>query len=547
MAEETPIYDVDTYTQTSVDYGEPFKLDLTNPARVLESTGIDVGESVQQEEKLYTNPAINEFSKGNTSTKLKVYTGMGVDTFGTYEDMLKTVGIKDKSGPLSTSQALTKGALTSLLGTTGAFLGGGGEFGFGQQLKGPTGKQVFSVGGLSEKALERHYENFLKVQEANLRKDLNGTSIKDTDTGFAMTIDNFHFSRKPGQMFFDGHKGHLSSDDGNAHAMQKSIEALSKGLDPAGYRLDGKNEDNRGAAGGSSAGGRVTEDGYYTYVENNSFGYTKSVLYGGNLSDELAKDFGTDGMTLKTAMDMARADKNLTVTQALKKLKSGEEMVNDGSDEIEVSTNTSNLFNVTKRKVSTVSPEPSGPSATEIAQQQAAIAQQQEDNRKAEAEANREKQRAIDRGQQAGKGYRGGYGFQEGGQVQEGLPEINVNEMGFVGDKTPDQVTPKQSIADNRPMNVREDDFLINSPAIEKFGIRNIVNMISRGLEAARDAGVEIVDIPVDIPKQQLVKILASDSEFRVPKNLVPFIGLDTLNRINDQGKPVVEQRTRLT
>ena len=71
--------------------------------------------------------------------------------------------------------------------------------------------------------------------------------------------------------------------------------------------------------------------------------------------------------------------------------------------------------------------------------------------------------------------------------------------------------------------------------------------MISRGLEAARDAGVEIVDIPVDIPKQQLVKILASDSEFRVPKNLVPFIGLDTLNRINDRGKPVVEQRTRLT
>jgi len=360
-----------------------------------------------------------------------------------------------------------------------------------------------------------------------------------------MTIDNFHFSRKPGQMFFDGHKGHLSSDDGNAHAMQKAIEALSKGLDPAGYRLDGKNEDNRGAAGGSSAGGRVTEDGYYTYVANNSFGYTKSVLYGGNLSDKLAQEFGTDGMTLAKAMQLARADKNLTVTQALKNLTSGEQETS--TDEEETSTNIYDLFNVNRKKVSTVSPEPSGPSATEIAQQQAAIAQQQEDNRKAEAEANREKQRTIDRGQQAGKGYRGGYGFQEGGQVQEGLPEINVNEMGFVGDKTPDQVTPKQSIADNRPMNVREDDFLINSPAIEKFGIRNIVNMISRGLEAARDAGVEIVDIPVDIPKQQLVKILASDSEFRVPKNLVPFIGLDTLNRINDQGKPVVEQRTRLT
>ena len=29
--------------------------------------------------------------------------------------------------------------------------------------------------------------------------------------------------------------------------------------------------------------------------------------------------------------------------------------------------------------------------------------------------------------------------------------------------------------------------------------------------------------------------------------NKIHIIGLDTLNRINDQGKPVVEQRTRLT
>ena len=164
MAEETPIYDVDAYTQTSVDYGEPFELDLTNPSKVLESTGIDVGESVQQEDDLYTNPIIKEFTKGNVDGGLKVYTGMDINTFGTYKDMLKTVGLGDKSGPLGTNQALAKGALTSLLGVTGIALGGSGEFGFGQQLKGPTGKQVFSVGGLSEKALQRHFENFSQVQ-----------------------------------------------------------------------------------------------------------------------------------------------------------------------------------------------------------------------------------------------------------------------------------------------------------------------------------------------------------------------------------------------
>ena len=570
MAEETPIYDVNTYTQTNVEYGEPFELDLTDPARVLESTGINVGESVQQEDDLYTNPIIKEFTKGNVDGGLKVYTGMDINTFGTYKDMLKTVGLGDKSGPLGTNQALAKGALTSLLGVTGIALGGSGEFGFGQQLKGPTGKQVFSVGGLSEKALQRHFENFSQVQEANLNKDLLGLDIKNTDTGFAMTIDNFHFSRKPGQMFFDGHKGHLSSDDGNAHAMQKSIEALSKGLDPAGYRLDGENENNGGAAGGSSAGGRVTEDGYYTYVANNSFGYTKSVLYGGNLSDKLAQEFGTDGMTLAKAMQLARADKNLTVTQALKNLTSGEEETS--TNEEETSTDIFDLFNVNRKKVSTVSQESKPDSGSTYTSIKESVPSQTFDksDRPSGSGGFSANIRAKESGTVKGRGMNLGgqvgqlanmlrqtrLGMNLGGQpVSQGLEssetpnseEINVNEMGFVGDKTPDQVTPKQSIADNRPMNVREDDFLINSPAIEQFGIRNIANMISRGLEAARDAGVEIVDIPVDIPKQQLVKILASDSEFRVPKNLVPFIGLDTLNRINDRGKPVVEQRTRLT
>jgi len=413
--EEVPTYDLTQYTTQNVDYGEDFNLDLTDPTKVLETTGISVSETQQQEDNLYTNPIIKQFTSGNVDAGFKVYTGMNTDTFGTYQDMLKHVGLNDKSGAFSTGTALAEGALSSLIGVTGMFMGGG-EYGFGKTLKGPTGKAVFSVGGLSEKALQRHYENFSQVQEANLRKDVTGRNIKDMDTGFAMTVDNFHFSRKPGQMFFDGYKGHLSSDDGNAHAMQKAIEALSKGLDPAGYRLDGKNEDNRGAAGGSSAGGRVTEDGYYTYVANNGFGYTKSALYGGNLSDKLAQEFGTDGMTLAKAMQMARADKNLTVTQALKKLTTGEETVSGTSDEVEVSTNTSNLFNVNKKKV--VLSEPSGPSAAEIAQQQAQQAnlkaqqdaadrarQQEMDNREQE-KADRQQKETVDRGQEAGKGYR---------------------------------------------------------------------------------------------------------------------------------------------
>ena len=540
---EIPTYNLTEYTNQYMEYDKPFNVDLTDPNRVLEATGINVSESQQQqeEEKLYTNPIINSFTKGNADAGLKVYTGVNTNVFGTYEDMLKHVGLNDKSGAFSTGAALAKGTLSSLIGVTGAFMGSG-EYGFGKTFKGPTGKPVFSVGGLSEKALQRHFENFSQVQEANLFKELSGSNIKDTDTGFAMTVDNFHFSRKPGQMFFDGHKGHLSSDDGNAHAMQKTIEALSKGLDPAGYRLDGKNENNRGAAGGSSAGGRVTEDGYYTYVANNSFGYTKSVLYGGNLSDKLAQEFGTDGMTLKTAMDMARADKNLTVTQALKKLTTEE----DVSDEIEVST---------------VSPESSGSSAAEIAQQlsqQAVIAQQEKDNRSAEKDENEAKVQEESYEQTI----RRGGGFQEGGLIPDfatilkenrlgmnlgGQPkeQINLNEVGFVGDKTPNEVTPQQSIADDKPVDMRREDYLLNSPSVEKHGIRNVVNMVMRALKDASASGVEIVDMPADIPRDDLVKVLASASEFRIPRDLVPYIGLANLETINEKGKPEVKKRSR--
>lgn len=527
MDKEVPTYDLTQYTAQDMDYGEGFNLDLTDPDRVLETTGISVSKPEQPEEKPYINQTLrNLFNNPTDSTKLKVYTGRDMELTRGYEDMLKQVGLNDKSGAFSAKGALTKGALSSLLGVSGLFMGGG-DYGFGKTLKGPTGKPVFSVGGLSEKALQRHYDNFSKVQEANVSFELQGQDIKEIDTGFAMTVDGFHFSRKPGQMFFDGHKGHLSSDTFIAHAMQKTIEALSKGLDPAGYRLDGKNENNKGAAGGNGAGGRVTEDGYYTYVANNGFGYTKSALYGGNLSDKLAQEFGTDGMTLAKAMQMARADKNLTVTQALKTLTTAEEAVSETLNEVEVST------------------------------------QQEMDNRKQER-ADRQQKETVDRGQEAGKNYRGGYGFQEGGLVSNlatilrenrlgmnlgGQPkeQINLNELGFVGDKTPNEVTPQQSIADNRPMDVRQDDYLLNSPAVEEHGIRNVVNMIKRGLESARDAGVEIVDLPADIPKNELVKILASDSEVRIPKDLVRFIGLGNLETINEKGKPEVERRTRLT
>ena len=132
-----------------------------------------------------------------------------------------------------------------------------------------------------------------------------------------------------------------------------------------------------------------------------------------------------------------------------------------------------------------------------------------------------------------------------GGQAQQ--PQINVNELGFVDNKTPDQVTDAQSVADDKPLNMRDNDYMLNSPAVKKHGIRNTVNMIMRALKDASAAGVQIVDMPPDIPRDELVKVAASASEVRVPRDLVPFIGLANLETINEKGKPEVKRRARLT
>ena len=71
------------------------------------------------------------------------------------------------------------------------------------------------------------------------------------------------------------------------------------------------------------------------------------------------------------------------------------------------------------------------------------------------------------------------------------------------------------------------------------------MGLVSDALQKASEEGVSIVDIPVDIDSDQMVDVLVSEGEFIVPRELIPFIegGMETLERINDQGKPEVDNR----
>jgi len=319
--------------------------------------------------------------------------------------------------------------------------------------------------------------------------------------------------------------------------MLKSMEALSYGLDPRGYRLDGQNEDNKGVTVATASGmGGITEDGYFTYVANNGYGHSKSVLYGGSqMSVDLAKSLGVSKNTMIDAMGLARSNKNLTFTQALNQLTGGK--FNNVSA---ASTNTTVI-----KKTTFGSTVVGGTISNNINEDPKPV-QEEKDNNKINT--------VFMGGSEAGFGtadYVPG-GMNLGGDVEARVLEdtnqlsdeqINVQEMGFVGDKTPDQVSEQQSIADDQPRDLRSGDFIINSPAIEGTGVRNVVNMMKRGLRDAAESGVEIVDLPPDIPDNEMAEVLLSQSEFRVPKNLIPFVGRATLERLNNSGKAEVTKR----
>ena len=206
----------------------------------------------------------------------------------------------------------------------------GGKKGFGASLVSPTGSQIFSAGIISETANKNHYTNFLNSQQAY--EDMAKSENKDKthlnfDTGFAAKIGNHHFSRSANGLRFEGNLTALHSNSHTAHMMLKSMDAMSKGLDPrgsgtfSGYRLDGQNEGNRGMSDAmlSNGMGGISNDGYYTYVSGADLGHTKSKLYrNGNISKQLAsglkeQGYNIDGNTLVKLMEEARkGDKSFT-------------------------------------------------------------------------------------------------------------------------------------------------------------------------------------------------------------------------------------------
>ena len=73
--------------------------DLINPNKVLETTGIDVSSKAtsDSQDDLYTNPIIKQFVTGKSSKDISIFDNLYSEKFPSYENMLTTAGLVDKS------------------------------------------------------------------------------------------------------------------------------------------------------------------------------------------------------------------------------------------------------------------------------------------------------------------------------------------------------------------------------------------------------------------------------------------------------------------
>ena len=117
------------------------------------------------------------------------------------------------------------------------------------------------------------------------------------------------------------------------------------------------------------------------------------------------------------------------------------------------------------------------------------------------------------------------HGMQAGGEV----PQINKSGL-IQGEGGP--------TTDSIPMRAEPDSFIVNAPAVEMVGKQNLDSAIHKVQKQQQQSGFNQFGNPVTGAQD----INVSNGEYKVSKKDAERIGYDNLNRINDAGKPFVEQ-----
>ena len=131
-----------------------------------------------------------------------------------------------------------------------------------------------------------------------------------------------------------------------------------------------------------------------------------------------------------------------------------------------------------------------------------------------------------------------------GGSLQKLAPGGDVNSganftgpVGFVGD-APENVPNDKTVADDVLTKLPNEGFVINAPAVEIEGSRDIKNMIVNAIKYARQNDIFVPDMPV-----AMIDVAISKGEVVIPPELKRIIGEDRLTKINNRGKREVSRR----
>ena len=426
------------------------------------------------------------------------------------------------------SAALAKG----LMATAGPAGLAAGMFIGGKTIQNAFGKSSFMPNGLLGGIADVVHTLQFRDMAANraLKNSLGGgfddagVSFNNVDVGFEMLMGNMGITRGHGSGTYSGNMQGLS------HEQVKSLEAVSKGYDPRGYNMF---EPTKSRSNVVADGGRFVSDNpldgffrgngtYYVPRRFSSGVYSTASTarkaavnaFPGLSPDEADKKF-------EDALAIARSG-DKTLSEAIADIKATEE------PKVQPTTVPVNQF------VSGDGPGEDGGQSPEKPDRGAA-----QDNNPNRPEPRQGSGPTFGSGGVKEEGRPrfvdgGRVGYAPGGAVARG-------GSGFIN-RPPEQVSEAESVADNQQDAVPEGTFIINAAAVEFAGSDDIRKML---VTAHKEAIRRGITVDKSGKGAKLIDVALSSGEVKVAPYLAKIIGYDRLEKINNRGKPEVEERIR--
>ena len=105
------------------------------------------------------------------------------------------------------------------------------------------------------------------------------------------------------------------------------------------------------------------------------------------------------------------------------------------------------------------------------------------------------------------------------------------DDGGFIGGP-PSQYSPEKTVADDVNFDAREGGFVINAPAVQKFGEKKLNDMYNKVKKQSKFPSLAMGgEVPIKISKGEM---------YIPPEHVNAMGGMEFLKKINDQGKPTV-------